>query len=283
LIGRRGQTLQASLEFQLAGFDPSNTEQAGTDVSNTVQIQVTRDRGEFAPVSTWQVRTGDESVPCELLADHVPALRALGQRSKFQGTAWIEQSQTASSGELAGRFLDVDLEQVMAPFPHKLSGEADVTVSHSRFTNARLDEIAGSLRAEGGVISRSLLNAASTALYLTTDADSAEHGDTLLTYRLLAFGFQLDGDRLLFSGLSDPARPEIVLVGTSGQVLLAASRQSVPSVALTRALVPNSEVQVPATQATERLLRALPLPPIRPATARTATLPSTRLRVAPTY
>jgi len=216
-----------------------------------------------------------------LLADYVPALRSLGRQSEFQGTAWIEQSETSWSGEVAGRFREVDLERLMAPFPHKLSGIADITISHSRFTNGRLDEIAGSLHCRGGVISRSLLNAASAALHLTTNAHSAEEEDALLTYGLLAFGFQLDGDRLQFSGLSDPARPAVVLLGTSGQVLLAASRQAVPSVSLTRALVPDSGVQVPATRATERLLRALPLPHIRPTATRTATLPSTRLRVAP--
>ncbi|MBP90915.1 MAG: hypothetical protein CMJ64_30090 [Planctomycetaceae bacterium] len=271
LIGRRGESLQASAEFRLAG----------SDVSDTVQLQVTRERSVRDPASIWQVRTGNESLPCELLADYVPALRSFGERSQFHGTAWLEQSETSWSGEIAGRFRDVDLEQVMAPFPHKLSGIADVTVSHSRFTNGRLEEIAGSLHSSGGVISRSLLNSASASLHLTTDASSDEHSDTLLTYGLLSFGFQLDGDRLQFSGLCDAARPEIVLVGSSGQVLLAASGQAVPSVSLTRVLVPHSDVQVPATRATERLLRALPLPEIRTPAERTATLPSARLRVAP--
>ena len=277
LLGSRGESLQASLEFQLAGSSTSNAE-----TSKIVQLQVTRERGARDPVSIWEVRTGDETLPCELLADYVPALRSLGDRCKFQGTVWIEQSGVSWSGEIAGRFREVDLEQVMAPFPHKLSGIADVTVSHSSFKNGRLDEIAGSLRSRGGVISRSLLNAAATALYLTAHGPGGEHRDTLMTYGLLAFGFQLDGDKLHFSGLADPTRPEIVLVGRSGQVLLTASRQAVPSVSLTRALVPDSGVQVPATRATERLLRVLPLPHSSPTTTRTATLPSARLRVAPT-
>lgn len=270
VVGRRGQSVHGSIEFWLAGVESPNP----------VQLQFTRERAINDPVTVWQIRTGSASLPCELLADHVPVLRALGSRSHFNGTAWIEQSATTWGGEIAGRFRDVDLDELMAPFPHKLSGIAEITLSHSRFRNGRLTDIAGSLHSSGGAVSRSLLNAAADSLQMTTVAADAED-DSLLAYSQLAFGFQLDGEELKLSGLCKSTGGDVVMIGRGGDPLLVASHQSVRSVALTTTLVPHNEVQVPATRATELLLRALPLPQITVSPARTAILPSPRVRVAP--
>jgi hypothetical protein len=81
-----------------------------------------------------------------------------------------------------------------------------------------------------------------------------------LSYGQLAFGFQIDAAGLQLSGLCDDRQEGVVLVGTSGSLLLDSRAELIPSIALARALVPQSELQVPATSATETLLRALPLP-----------------------
>lgn len=268
VVGERETRMETVIEFRIAGLE----------MPNPAQLRVARQRQTSAAATVWELRTDDADVPCEMLADHLPVLRLLGERSRFRGVAWIEQSNRSWSGEVAGRFSQVDLEQVMTPFPHKLSGFADVTISHSRFSGGRLVEIAGSLQCDGGVVSRSLLAAAAESLRLSGSLGS-EHGHTLLAYKQLAFGFQLDGEQLQLSGLCEPTPARAVMVDGTGQVLLSESSGGVPAVSLTRMLVPQSDVQVPATIATEALLRALPIPEVRAPAARTATQPSARMRL----
>jgi hypothetical protein len=252
---------------------------AGQDKANPLQLQVTRSRDGAAPASTWQLRTAAGQFPCALLADYLPPLAALGPDCQFQGTAWIEQDGRGWNGEIAGRFVNADLGNLIAPFPHKLSGSAEIMLSHSRFEQGRVVEVAGSLSSGGGVISRSLLDAASDSLRLTANSVTDEQTDTLLAYRQLAIGFQIDAASIRMSGLCDGRQQDVVLLGANGKPLLQSSAKAVPSVALTRALVPQSELQVPATSATEILLRALPMPQITPPAARTARQPYSSLRL----
>jgi hypothetical protein len=169
---------------------------------------------------------------------------------------------------MAGQFLDADLERLIAPFPHKLSGTAELAFSHTSFRRGKLVEAAGALSSNGGVISRSLLTAAAESLKLGSNIGSDEHADTLLEYRQLALGFQVDATGLQLSGLCDGRQEGVLLVGISGDLLLDSRSELIPSIALARALVPQAELQVPATSATEQLLRALPLPsPTLPSSA----------------
>ncbi len=272
--------VRAQVHSTLEGVDVTiDFQLAGNDTTSPAQIQIARPRGSQRSTTVWQVRTGNTPLPCELLADYVPALQTLGDRCLFQGTAWIQQDARSWDGEIAGRFLQADLERIFEPFPHKLSGFAEITLSHTSFRQGRLVEAAGALHSEGGVISTSLVSSAIEALKLTSPATHQEPADTLLAYRQLAFGFQLDTVGLQLSGLCDVRQEGVLLVGTSGNLLLDAQTEVVPSVALTRALVPQNDLQVPATLATEYLLRALPLPQVTPPVSRTAGPAYNKLRV----
>jgi hypothetical protein len=258
LITADEQQVEATIDFVLAGYG----------MTSPAQVQLTRDRESQPGSTTWQIRTGGSALPCSLVADYLPALQSLGDRCRFQGTAWVEQDDSGWDGEVAGRFLDVDLDRLVAPFPHKLSGAAELTISHSNFKRGKLVEAAGALDANGGVISNSLLTAAAESLRLGSSITGDEQADTLLEYRQLAFGFQIDATGLQLSGTCNARREGVLLVGVSGNLLLDSQAELIPSVALMRALVPQSELQVPATSATETLLRALPLPsPTLPSTA----------------
>ncbi|MDA1053492.1 MAG: hypothetical protein O3C40_23835 [Planctomycetota bacterium] len=261
--------VEATIDFMLAGFE----------MRSPAQIQIIRERGSAKTSTTWQLRTGGTPLPCSLAADYLAGLRSLGDRCRFQGTAWVQQDDHGWDGEVAGQFLDADLESLVAPFPHKLSGTAEITLSHTSFQRGKLVEAAGSLTSNGGVISRSLLTAAAESLKLGSNVVSDEQADTLLAYRQLALGFQIDATGLQLSGLCDGRQEGVLLVGTSGNLLLDSRGELIPSIAIARALVPQSELQVPATTATEQLLRALPLPSPTLPSSGTARLPYSPLQL----
>lgn len=255
--------VEATIDFLVAGFE----------MHSPAQIKLTRERDSGKASTTWQIRTGGTPLPCDMLADYLPALQSLGTRCRFQGTVWVQQDDESWDGEIAGRFLDVDLDSLVAPFPHKLSGTAEIALSHTSFRRGKLVEAAGALSSDGGVISQSLLTAAAEALRLGSSVGSDEHADMTLSYGQLAFGFQIDAAGLQLSGLCDDRQEGVVLVGTSGGLLLDSRAELIPSIALARALVPQSELQVPATTATEQILRALPLPSPKLPTSGTARRP----------
>ncbi|HUG70764.1 MAG TPA: hypothetical protein VMM76_23645, partial [Pirellulaceae bacterium] len=258
LVSASQGKVEATIDFMLAGFE----------MHSPAQVKLTRERGSDDASTIWQIRTGGTPLPCAMVADYLPALHSLGPECRFQGTVWVQQDDQSWDGEIAGQFLDADLERLIAPFPHKLSGTAELAFSHTSFRRGKLVEAAGALSSNGGVISRSLLAAAAESLKLGSSVTSDEQADTLLAYRQLAFGFQIDATGLQLSGLCDGRQEGVLLVGTSGDLLLDSRAELIPSIALARALVPQAELQVPATSATEQLLRALPLPsPTRPSSA----------------
>ena len=93
---------------------------------------------------------------------------------------WVQHVEQSWDGEIAGRFLDVDLDSLVAPFPHKLSGTAEIVLSHTSFRQGKLVEAAGALSSDGGTISVSLLTAAAESLKLGANVIHDEQADTLL-------------------------------------------------------------------------------------------------------
>lgn len=269
LVASSQDRVEVTMDFTLAGFD----------MQNSAQIQILRERGIDQTSTAWHVRTGGTALPCALLADYIPGLRSLGNRSRFQGTAWVDQVDLSWDGELAGQFLDVNLDQLVAPFPHKLSGSADITLSHTKFHRGKLVEAAGSISSAGGVISQSLLAAAAESLKLASPVTRDEHADTLRDYQQLALGFQIDNAGLQLFGLCEDQREGALLIARSGEILLEARDETIQTIALARTLVPDSELLVPATTATETLLRVLPLPSVTPRSSGSARLPYSPLRL----
>jgi hypothetical protein len=51
-----------------------------------------------------------------------------------------------------------------------------------------------------------------------------------------------------------------MLLGSQSETLMTSPSATLPAVSLVRTLAPESEIQVPATRETNRLLKALPIP-----------------------
>lgn len=269
IVNSTNELTAVTIDFQLAGIE----------MRKPAQLRISRDRSAGTKSTAWEIRTGDTAMPCRLLSDYIDGLELLGDRCQFAGTAWVRRDDQSWSSELAGRFFHTDLDSLVAPFPHKLSGVAEIELSHISFREGKLVEAAGALESNGGVISHSLLLAATRSLKLGSNVQFDQHADSSLSYRHLAVGFHIDEAGLQLFGLCGSADEGIVLVGTSGNVLLSTQGEMLSAIDLTRTLVPYSQFQVPATTATESLLRALPFPKPTLPTGGTAIRPYSPLKL----
>ncbi len=256
-----GSGPQLSLEFRLAG----------TEMSEPARFRVVRNRQLKPPATGWALQTGSAALPCSLLAEQLPALKQLGPECRFQGSIWANRAQQGWQGDLSGRFLDLDLYNLVSEqFPHKLTGSARLLLTVARFDRGRLIEASGELRSDQGVVSQSLLLALRDELRLTLNTDALPVDDQRVLYQDLAIAFRLDEGGLGMAAVRDASQPGVMVRGDYDWLVAESAEPSVPVVALVRALVPLSRVLVPATRQTDPLLQALPVPQVQPASVRNA-------------
>ncbi|HYW79269.1 MAG TPA: hypothetical protein VE890_06805, partial [Thermoguttaceae bacterium] len=128
------------------------------------------------------------------------------------------------------------------------------------------------------VISRSLIDAAVEQLGLVRGAESRTPGE-LVPYEQLALDFLIDAEGLRLQGRSAIGGQGTVLVDSYSRLLSAYDPYPRPVVTLLRALVPQSQVQVPASRQTDWLMRYLPLPDVTAAQGTAPPMPQARLRL----
>ena len=252
--------------------------QADTE-EHTVSCTLSRNCTLSPPATSMTVDTGKSAIPCRLAASFWQPLARLGEEAECRGQMRAILSPGATAAEVHGTLSHVDLDALVSEqFPHVLSGQGLVTLEKLQVEGGRLLSAAGTMEVNaGGRISRSLLVAAERHMQLKNDAD--ESGPEIVPFRRLAIGFRIDGERLRLSGSADASAPGVLITNHTGPILEVPPKHAVSAVALARVLVPDSQVQVPATEQTRALVRLLPVPSLAPAqSARRAHVPT---RLAP--
>ncbi len=235
-----------------------------------MRMRFVRNRQLDPPASGWELHTDAAGLPCSVALPWLPALRHLGAACVFQGSVWCEQRPAGWDAELRGTFRAVDLQQLVTrQFPHKLSGSAEFTLRRCTIDAGRVTDVQGRLVSAGGMISQSLLDAAAQTLGLTLYARAAADG--LLAYQDLAVDFSLSAAGLVLAPPGSPDAP--LLTDRDGPLLSVRDRVPRSPLSLVHLLVPQVDMQVPATRETAAIVQALPLPElsVRPATAQRAT------------
>jgi len=159
---------------------------AGAEMAVPAQLQIDRNREVYPPATGWRLRTGPTPLPCSLFADYCRPLERLGKHCRFQGTVWAEEVEQGWDGEIAGRFEQVDLQTLMEPFPHKLSGVGEIIFNQSTFRGSRLQDAAGSLSASSGVISDSLVTTLKDAFQLRIESGLKQSDEPLHAFQRLS-------------------------------------------------------------------------------------------------
>jgi hypothetical protein len=242
---------QATIEFR----------DVALQMSEPAQLRITRNRQAQPPATRWELNTRSTALPCTLLADYLDILRTVGDRATFQGTIEAMPAAAGWEGEIAGRFLDVDLDRLTDRRPHKLSGFAEVVLRRARFQAGRLSDAAGDVTCHGGVVTRSLLYQADKSLGLVADARLlTPQANTLVVFRQLKLGFTLDRSGIRIAGQCLPHGSGVVMTDDGGPLLSSQAREVVQVSALVRTLAPESGEQVPANFEAYQLLHILPIP-----------------------
>ena len=268
-VGAQRDGAQAAVRFRTVADDRSGP---------APQLRLSRDRTAVPPATRLELHTGNTPLPCSLAAAWVPALDRLGDTATMRGSLWVERTADGHRGEAAGRIVGIDLDRLIGrDFARTLTGTADVTFQRAVLEQGRIVEAAGSIAAGPGVAERSLLLAASDSMRLPKATWLAERADPLVRYAQLSAAFRIDARGLALAGQCDGPLSGVVVAGDSGPLLGQPDADTVPVVALVRALVPESRVQVPMTVQTDALMRLLPIPSIVTPIPATAVNPHGRI------
>ena len=249
---------------------------AGVDMSQPARLTVTRNRQTDPPTSAWAFQTGPQALPAPLLALACPPLAQLGDQAQVAGQCVMRETPQGWNGEAQGRLTQIELDRLVTDrFPHKLSGVADLVLSRVVWEQGRLVDVSGTLTSGGGAVSQSLLTAASdeNSLQWELAPRVAESRQTLWKYRELAVGFQLNHQGIQIAGQCSGPANGAIFADAHGPLATEGPQPWLSAVAAVRFLAPQSEIQVPASVATESLLRHLPLPPVVPPEQRLARPP----------
>jgi hypothetical protein len=273
----------ASLKFRLAGIDsaePIRLRYSRKLVDSRTTSNVERsavNHLELPAVSHVELNTGGTAAPCSLLMVPLGIANRLGERARFRGSVWAIETADGWEGELTGQFTEVDFQTAITEqFPHHLVGTAEITIQKARFRRGRLVEANGTIAAGPGMVSQSLLTSAAEHLHLN-GAAATDSGASIIPYDQIAFSFEIDSAGLTLRGQCEGS-PGVIVRGGATALLSSSVGSSGPVVALLRTLVPQSEVQVPATRETDWLMRRLPVPQVMPPATQP---PQGRVRLGP--
>jgi hypothetical protein len=219
-----------------------------------------------------------------MLAAGLPELGTLGSRCRFRGYIYANQDSGRHpidnwSGGVTGQFTGVDLDRLVTDhFPHKLSGAADVDIKTAKFHHNRLEAATGTIVGGPGVISRSLLQAAVKHMQFSSGVELELLRDQV-PYNRLALDLFMDSRGLRIDGRCSSPQSGIVMTNDRLCLLAAPAAQYQPATALIKTLVPESTVQVPATNQTDWLVTHLLMPQAVAPQTREAALPSATVRL----
>jgi hypothetical protein len=250
----RESSVHAWLEFQLAGLE----------TPSPAQIHIERNRRASPPVTRWTLQS-NAPLPCDIFADYVPCLSRFGDRAYFQGKLSVSMNRAEWSGDLVGRFSQVDLDQLTDSLPHKLSGLATVSIDRALVDRGAIYSADGNVVCPGGTVSLSLVSSLAQHLPLVTPEIMLATHAPLSSYDRLAFRFSISGEGCSLAGWDDQSG-EVILIANGRPLLTCDSRERYPLVSLVRALTPDSQFLVPATDETKSLLMLFPFPSPRPPT-----------------
>ena len=243
--------------------------------SEACEVVLTRRQHAGTLIHSLEFSTGGTALPAGLIASIWPGVEQLGQRCTFTGRVSAVEQGGNWRTEIRGDLLEIDLDPLVSPFPHKLTGLAAARLDRVTIAGGRLESAAGSVTAGPGVISRSLVQSAETHLHVRAADEAVRGQNNLLGYVQLCAGFEVGPQGMTLRG-AVPGTKGALLVDEQFVLVEEAPVASQPVVDLVRTLVPRSEVQVPATRETVILTSTLPVPPIVPEPGWEEPLPQAR-------
>lgn len=250
---------------------------AGKTQDAKTSFSLRRHRARQGITSNLQLVTGGTPLPCALAESIWPEVTHLGKAADFQGRIVATQAWGHWTTQVVGQVGHIDLDRLIGQqFPHGMSGTAVARFEELTIERGRIEQATGRVRAVDGAVSRALVQAAATHLHLQASAETLRL-ERPLAYKQIDVSFTLGVQGLLLQGEAG-GMPGAMLVDAAGRAVLGEpALPSQPAVNLARALVPQSEWQVPAAREVSGLVQALPVPSLSPPDARSR--PAVQARV----
>jgi hypothetical protein len=234
---------------------------AGAQSRAPIQLTIARDRRSQPPVTTWELDTAETALPCLPAAGDLPLLGALGKECKFRGQVQVALTERGWQGNLRGTLDPVDLNQLVTEhLPHKLSGQAAVSLEQCEFDAGRITLLRGTVLSNGGYIGRSLLGAAATHLDMQEEGVRPASTQGHVYYKSLAFGFLLAPEGLTLTGQADRLQNGVMITAATSPILLEPAERQLAVNRLLHALATPGDEHALASPAVEQVRRVLPLP-----------------------
>jgi hypothetical protein len=222
-----------------------------------ITIAWDRNRGITPPTTGVTINTGTSALPCGLLQAVFTDFDLLGSRATFCGTANLQLHAAGWHGSLEGTLDKVPLDRLLTGHSELLlSGEAEIVVTKAELHEGRLVQVGGTIRSAGGRISRALLESLAGCDGLSVKVPPAEH-DKIHRYQNLACRVQPGPGGLSLTACEGAGA---IMRAADGRILIMETDTTVQPLALAAALLPESDVMIPATPRAAAMMRWLPLP-----------------------
>ena len=236
-----------------------------------IDITVRRDRSGTLPVTQWLLDTHRTPLPCSALAEYLPMLESLGSDAMFSGTMRWQLEPSDWWIDLGGsQFEHVSLDRLFEQHAQRLSGTARIRLERCRIEpHNRKSDIAGSIRAQNGLIARSLLVSVNQHLGFDVRVPNdllEARGD--VPYDRIAMGFVVNNTQLQLDGICRQevgyeSFPPGVVLCLDGYALVRSADKTLDALALITAIAPSHSVLVPLSNQTNWLTKVF-IPPSRP-------------------
>ena len=251
-----------------------------------IELAVVRDRGSAdsgvrpRPVTSLRISTGELDVSLAALADRWGELRHLGDSATFGGMLQIRGltrtgNVSAADWEFqSARLRGIELARLTQRQPHRLSGEAALTIQNGRLGSDGSVDFVGELTATDGIFDLDLLPLMGQHLgcgILNWPGADFRYDELGVRFNLFASQLELTGICQSVAGRA----AEVALV-SDGRAVMTTGPSVLPSASLAFLLAPPHAVAVPISRQTAGLLSVLRAP-----AAPLARVPDSRSRPAP--
>jgi len=230
----------------------------GSTAAEPISVRISRRPDGDRATTSIEVDTATTPLPCAPLTPITSLAEALGPQSRFTGRVKVRQTADGWDGVATGDLSEADLDTLVAQrFPHMLSGTAEVRIHRAEFDRSRLQRANLTIVAGPGQIGRSLVTAGGYFLGFGV-SESQLPSDSMLLFDRFACDVSMDGGALNVKART-AERPGAILWKDDLTYWREPAGDGQHAANLLRALVPFSELQVPAALQTAGLMQWLPL------------------------
>jgi hypothetical protein len=220
-----------------------------------ITIEWVRNRNITPPTTGFVLDTGTSALPCGLLQAVFPDFDLLGSRATFRGKANLQLYADGWRGSIEGDLLHVPLERLLSGGSGRLlSGEANIVAAKIVLSEGHIASAGAAVSTAGGRISQTLIAALAECDGMVMNVPES---GTVHRYERLACTVRLGANGL---SLTAPNNDGAIMTVADGSPLIRETPSTVQPIALAAALLPRSEVMVPATPQAATLMRWLPIP-----------------------